>query len=113
MKLKDHLRDKERNLSIWPPLWGLMEVNYGRESPNLRQDQFCAEARIQKIARLRDRDGVRIFVSHPDYLGELVGTTTARTKELADNLLTTAEQFRGKTVEELGEAEVTSELLLI
>jgi len=57
---------------------------------------------------------VVINVKHPEYDTGVTGTIVVRSgdKQLAGNLLQTAQKFLGKTVEELGEAEVTDEMLL-
>ncbi len=90
----------------------------------MRQEQFCKEALILNVEPLRehqlgaptslDRTSVVINVKHPECDTGVTGTIVVRSgdKQLAGNLLQTAQKFLGKTVEELGEAEVTDEMLL-
>lgn len=108
MKLEYH----PKLSSMWVK-WGFVEQKQGREHPNMRQEQFCKEAVILKVVELRDRTGVMIDVKHPEYVTEqLTGNIIVRDKQLAGNLLQTTQEFLGKTIEELGEAEVTDEMLL-
>lgn len=116
MKLKDHSGTEKRGHKIWPPQWGALEVKSGREHPNMRREEFARQATIDSAIEIRERCGVLINVSHPEYAGERVtGTFTFRedtpeNRKLAENLVKVVERFRGKTVEELGEAEVNDDL---
>jgi hypothetical protein len=111
MKLKDFCETGARKHKIWPPKWGAQEVQRGREHPNIRREEFARLAIIECAVVLRDQCGVLLNVSHPEYSGRVSGTLcflaeTAKNRTLAKNLVKVAELFRGKTVEELGEAEV-------
>lgn len=87
-------------------------MKYGREHPNIRQDTFCKAATIEKAVELRDRCGVLIDVTHPEYPGERIcGVVIVATKPLAASVLRTIQAALGKSVEELGDTEVTDELL--
>ena len=89
-------------------------MKFGREHPNLRQESFCNTAIVKSVVELRDRCGVLIDVSHPDYPEERVsGVVIVSSKPLAANLLKTAQQALGRSVEELGDTEVTADLLLL
>jgi len=125
MKLKDHPQLSPKHLWVQ---WGMTERKQGQhgpiDHPNMRQEQFCKEALILNVEPLRehqlgaptslDRTSVVINVKHPEYDTGVTGTIVVRSgdKQLAGNLLQTAQKFLGKTVEELGEAEVTDEMLL-
>jgi hypothetical protein len=114
MKLKDHPQFSPKHLWVQ---WGFTERKPGPiNHPNMRQEQFCKEAVILKVwsEALPNHSSVVINVRHPEYPTGVTGTIIVRSgdKKLASNLLQTAQEFLGKTVEELGEAPVTDEMLL-
>jgi hypothetical protein len=104
------LRDQLRHLEIpWPPQIGFTEQKIGQR--RLQPEQLCTGT-IESAAGTRDRHGVLFTISHPDWEGKVRPTTTVPDKlpaaeVLAANLLKTAQEFVGKTVEQLGETDVT------
>jgi hypothetical protein len=112
MKLKDHPKLSPRYLV----LWGFTEQKPGPiNHPNMRQEQFCKEAVILKVwsEPLPNHSSVVFNVKHPKYPTGVTGSITLSDKQLASNLLQTAQEFLGKTVEKLDEAEVTDEMFLL
>jgi hypothetical protein len=98
---------------LWPPFWDLAEWKSGRPRPNERAEEFGRSATIDRSVELIDRCGVLIFVNHPEYKGEgLSGVIIVPSKALASNLARTVKQFLGKTIAQLGEAEVNDLLEL-
>jgi hypothetical protein len=115
MKLRDH---PKLNPNLWVQ-WGMTEQKQGQHGPinhpNMRQEQFGKEAVILKVwsEPLPNHSSVVINVKHPEYSTGVTGSITVLDKKLASNLLQTAQKFIGKTVEQLGEAEVTDEVCLL
>jgi hypothetical protein len=111
MKIKDHSKLNEDGFKFWPPFWGAIERKTNREHPNIIQEKFCREAVITNSTELIHRTGVLIDVSHPEFSGERVtGVLIVESKSLARNLARTLENFKGRTVDQLGEAEVNDDL---
>jgi hypothetical protein len=116
MKLKDHSWLQESGRRIWPPHWGFQQSKYGREHPNSKREEFARQATINSAIERHDLCGVILHVNHPKYAREIViGTLwfphdTPANRKLARNLAKVVEGFRGKTVEELGECEVSDYL---
>jgi len=112
LKLKDMLRELG---GMWPPQKGTTEAKVGRRE--IQPEQLCA-ATIVNAVETRRRCGVLLTVSHPEYPeGHVHATIIApdglsRSNLLATNLAEAALGFVGKTVEQLGEADVTADLQL-
>jgi hypothetical protein len=112
MKLKDHPKLSPKYLV----LWGFTEQKPGTiNHPNMRQEEFCKEAVILKVwsEPLPNHFSVVINVKHPEYPTGVMGSITVSDKKLATNLLQIAQEFLGKTVEKLEEAEVTDAMFLV
>jgi hypothetical protein len=100
MKLKDNPK------IIWPP----HGFKYDRAHPN-RPEDFAQQATIDSAVELHDQCGIRLDVETNG--GSLTfREDTPENRKLANNLLKVAERFRGKTVEQLGEAEVSDDFEL-
>ncbi len=104
------IRYQLKTLGIpWPPQKGLTKREVGQRE--LQPEQLCA-GKIEKAVMTQDRCGVLFTLSHPDWEDQVTATIVVPDKlqALAANLLKTAQAFVGKTVEQLGEEDVTSDL---
>jgi hypothetical protein len=104
-----------RKHKIWPPHWEFaQQVTGDRKHPNLRREEFARQAIINRTAQLRGQCGVLLDVSHPEYGERITGKfifeeDTTKNRVLSKNLLKVVERFHGKTVKELGGAEVSED----